>query len=244
MQVYVVLPAYNEQVALPRLLARLASVFATGTATGRVLVVDDGSTDQTADVARAWVPLVELVSHPRNMGLGAAIRTGLTRAADLSGPDDAIVTMDADDTHVPGLIPRMVQTLGEGYDVVIASRYQAGSRTLGVTSVRRSLSWAAGLVFRLFLPMPGVRDYTCGYRAYRAGIIKQAIERWGEEFVDRSDFSSMPRVLLRLRRLGAVATEVPMVLRYDRKPGASKMPVGGNVVGNLKLVWQELREVH
>jgi dolichol-phosphate mannosyltransferase len=150
--------------------------------------------------------------------------------------------MDADDTHIPGLILRMVQTLGEGYDVVIASRYQAGSRTLGVSATRQFLSWGAGLLFRLVLPMRGVRDYTSGFRVYRVASIKRAIQRWGEQFVDRNDFSSMPRVLLRMRRLGAIATEVPMVLRYDLKPSVSKMRVGRNLQANLRLIWQELQE--
>jgi dolichol-phosphate mannosyltransferase len=183
------------------------------------------------------------VAHTSNLGLGAAIRSGLTHAASLAAEDDAIITMDADDTHIPGLIPRLVQTLGEGYDLVIASRYQPGSRTLGVSAVRQLLSWVGNLLFRIALPMKGVRDYTSGYRAYRAGIVKRAIERWGEAFIDRNDFSSMPRVLLRMRRLGAIAAEVPMVLRYDRKTGASKMRVGRNVLANLKLIWQEWREV-
>jgi len=241
-QTIIVLPAYNEEQALPRLLAKLTPLFTEGRLTGRVLVVDDGSRDHTADIVRHWGEPVELVSHPHNMGLGAAIRTGLTQAASLADDEDAIVTMDADDTHSPGLVPRMVATLEEGYDLVIASRYQPGARTLGVSTTRQFLSWGAGWLFRILLPMEGVRDYTSGFRAYRAALIKRAIERWGNQFIDRNDFSSMPRVLLRMRRLGAIAVEVPMVLRYDRKPGASKMRVSGNVMANLKLIWQELRE--
>ena len=137
---FVVLPAYNEEQALPRLLAKLAPLYTEGRLGGRVLVVDDGSRDHTADIARNWGDPVELVSHSHNMGLGAALRTGLTHATRLAAPDDAIVTMDADDTHLPGLVPRMVQILGEGYDLVIASRYQPGSRTLGVSAARRFLS--------------------------------------------------------------------------------------------------------
>lgn len=243
MKTFVVLPAYNEEEALPSLLAKLIPIYSEGRLEGRAIVVDDGSRDRTADVASGWGPSVELVAHTSNLGLGAAIRSGLMRAASLAADDDAIITMDADDTHIPGLIPRLVQTLSEGYDLVIASRYQPGSHTLGVSVARQLLSWVGNLLFRIALPMKGVRDYTSGYRAYRAGMVKHAIERWGEAFIDRNDFSSMPRVLLRMRRLGAIATEVPMVLRYDRKTGASKMRVGRNVLANLKLIWQEWREV-
>jgi len=239
---FVALPAYNEEQALPSLLAKLVPLYHEGRLAGRILVVDDGSHDRTAEIAGDWGDPVEVVSHPHNMGLGAAIRTGLTHAANLAAPDDAIVTMDADDTHSPGLIPRMVQTLGEGYDLVIASRYQPGSRTLGVSAVRRFLSWGAGWLFQIALPMDSVRDYTSGFRAYRAGLVQRAMERWGDRLIDRNDFSSMPRLLLRMRRLGAIAVEVPMVLRYDLKPGVSKMRVGGNIAANLKLIVQELYE--
>ncbi len=165
-KVFVVLPAYNEEEALPRLLTKLAPLYAEAGLVGQIVVVDDGSRDRTAEVAGSWGSPVELVAHPRNLGLGAAIRTGLTHAARWAADDDVIVTMDADDTHIPGLIPRMIATLGEGYDLVIASRYQPGSRTLGVSFRRQFLSWGAGLLFRIVLPMAGVRDYTSGFRAY------------------------------------------------------------------------------
>lgn len=242
MQTFVVLPAFNEQEALPRLLAKMVPLYTEGQLYGRIIVVDDGSRDRTAEIARNWGPPVELLIHPHNMGLGAAIRTGLSYAVSLAADEDAIVTLDADDTHSPGLILRMVQRLNEGYELVIASRYQPGSHTLGVSPLRQFLSWGAGMLFRLFLPMRGVRDYTCGFRAYRADLLKRAFARWGDRLIDRNDFSSMPRLLLRMRRLHAIAVEVPMVLRYDRKPGVSKMNVGRNVLANFKLIWQELVE--
>ena len=151
-QTFVILPAYNEEQALPRLLAKLVPLYTEGRLAGRILVVDDGSRDHTADIAHNWGDPVKLVSHSHNMGLGAAIRTGLTHGTRLAAPDDAIVTMDADDTHIPGLVPRMVQILREGYDLVIASRYQPGSRTLGVSAARRFLSWGGPGCFKSRCP--------------------------------------------------------------------------------------------
>ena len=72
--------------------------------------------------------------------------------------------------------------------------------------------------------------------------MQRAIERWSDRLIDRNDFSSMPRLLLRMRRLDAIAVEIPMILRYDQKPGGSKMRVGDNVTANLKLIVQEMRE--
>jgi dolichol-phosphate mannosyltransferase len=78
------------------------------------------------------------------------------------------------------------------------------------------LSWGAGKLFRVCYPIHGVRDYTCGYRAYRAGFLRRAFEN-DKYFIDQPGFSCMIDILLKLDRLGAIMTEVPLVLRYDLK---------------------------
>ncbi|KAA0265035.1 MAG: glycosyltransferase, partial [Chloroflexi bacterium] len=147
-----------------------------------------------------------------------------------------IVTMDSDDSHAPALIAKMVDKIDEGCDVVIASRYMPESRVVGVSLYRRMLSNGASFLFRLMYPIDGVRDYTCGYRVYRASVLKQAFERWGDDFVNQSGFSVMIDILLKLSRLNVVFGEVPIILRYDRKPGASKMNVGRTVMQTLRLL--------
>jgi dolichol-phosphate mannosyltransferase len=81
-----------------------------------------------------------------------------------------------------------------------------------------------------------VRDYTSGFRAYRAGILAKAFERYGDELVTERSFASMAEILLKLARAGARMSEVPMVLRYDRKGGASKMNVPRTVLKTLALM--------
>jgi glycosyltransferase involved in cell wall biosynthesis len=108
--VWVVLPAYNEQSSLPPLLSAIQSALEPANVPYGVIVVDDGSRDETACVAReasARLP-VELISHDQNRGLAAAIRTGLAAAVERCGPADVIVTMDCDNTHPPRLIPQML----------------------------------------------------------------------------------------------------------------------------------------
>jgi len=112
----------------------------------RISVVDDGSSDETAEVviaAAAEMP-VRLISHPQNQGLAAAIRTGLTAASrDPACGDEIIITMDSDNTHPIGLIPRMVQAVAEGHDIVIASRFRPGARVFGLSIFRRLTSLGA-----------------------------------------------------------------------------------------------------
>jgi len=161
------------------------------------------------------------------------------RALDLATDDDIIVTMDADNTHTPGLLPRMINTLEGGNDVVIASRYQPGARVVGLSPWREFLSTGMRWLFQILLPIRGVRDYSCGYRAYRASILRRAFDLWGEAFISQSGFSCMVDILLKLNRLGAVMTEVPLVLHYENKRGKSKMNVSKTIRETLRLAWRE-----
>ena len=142
--------------------------------------------------------------------------------------------MDSDNTHTPGLIAGMVEGIREGNDVMIASRFRPGARIMGVPLYRRALSILASWTFRLTFPTPNVRDFTSGYRAYRAGLLRKAFETYGDDFVAQSGFSCMVDILLKLRKLGAIMSERPLVLRYDFKYGVSKMHVLRTILGHAR----------
>lgn len=223
MKITVMLPAYNEEKDLPGLLVRIQEALESW-ADYQVLVVDDGSHDRTAQIVRdaaARMP-VTLIQHPVNMGLGAAIRTGLKAASRFDG---VIVTLDADNSQDPALIRAMVDKIDQGYAVVIASRFQPGSQEVGVPLYRLFLSHASSAGIRMIVRYPGARDYTCGFRAYRVDVIRELIARFGDNFLRENGFACMLELLLNVRRLSAPVTEVPLVLRYDLKEGASKMRV-------------------
>ncbi|MBX3729543.1 MAG: glycosyltransferase [Candidatus Sumerlaeia bacterium] len=242
-RLFVSLPAYNEEACLPPLLRSFQRLFATLPPETRphIVVVDDGSADRTAEVvrraARAGVP-VELVQHPQNRGLGEAIKTGLRRVVELStSDDDIVVCMDADNTHPPRFVPGMLETgLSEDADIVIASRYRRGSRQHGVPLHRQAMSLGALVLFRLFLGLPGVRDYTCGYRAYRLRLVRRSFEHYGDRLITRAGFACTDQLLVNMACLGARIREVPFVLRYDRKRGASKLELGTTILETFRLL--------
>jgi dolichol-phosphate mannosyltransferase len=237
----VALPAYNEAQNIGALLDNFENILfgIMGYGFDRLyIVVDDGSADKTQAILREYekkIPLNILI-HERNQGLGPTIRDALKKATDEAKPGDIVITMDADNTHSPGLIPSMVQKILEGHDVVIASRFRKGARVIGLSWFRKSMSIGASLMMRTIFPLEGVRDYTCGFRAYRAELLRKAFDTYGEAFIDQKGFQSMSDILIKLRRFNPIAGEVPMILRYDLKRGSSSMKVGQTVIQTLRLV--------
>lgn len=233
-RVTIVLPAFNEERDLPELLARIRATLSS-VLDYRVVVVDDGSDDKTGEVVRtlARTMPITLISHETNQGLGAAIRTGLRAAAELDG---IVVTLDADNSQGPELIPVMVEQIFNGADVVIASRFQNGAAEVGVPWYRLVLSHGASLTLRALLGFSGVRDYSCGFRAYRLDTLRALIEAYGDNFVRERGFACMLELLINFRRLDAKVAEIPLVLRYDLKGGASKMRIWRTLTRYLVVV--------
>ena len=148
----IVIPARNEAEGLRNLLPRLAAV----TQQGEILVVDDGSTDAPAQIARHNGARV--IGHPYSMGNGAAIKSGARHAM-----GEILVFMDADGQHDPADIPRLLAKLDEGYEMAVGARQADNHASLG----RR---FANGFYNRLASWMTGYRieDLTSGFRAVRA----------------------------------------------------------------------------
>lgn len=232
----IVLPAYNEEEAILPLIKDIKRVLGERFKAFEVIVVNDGSTDNTAKMVSALnLPMVKLIEHTRNKGLSESIKTGLVYSLKNANENDIIVTMDADNTHIPGLIYRMSTFIEEGNDVVIASRYQPGARVIGLTLARKTISFCGNLLFRLLFPTKGVRDYTSGYRAYRAGFLCKAFELWENSFINEPGFSCQVDILLKLRKMQAIMNEVPLILRYDQKESVSKMNLKVTIIDTLKL---------
>jgi dolichol-phosphate mannosyltransferase len=229
--VYVVLSTFNEENKIERLLDRIVESLDEAGLNFKILLLDDGSTDATARIITECANRMPLLikRHDVNKGIGATIRDGLIWAAEIADQRDIIVTMDADDSHTPGLILRMVRMLSEGCDVVIASRYQPGSRTIGAPLSRILLGYLGSLMFRILFPIPGVKDFTCGFRAYRGEVLKEAIRYYGSKLFDQEGFQSIVAILLKLRAMNLVFGEVPMILRYDLKEGASRLNVSRTI---------------
>lgn len=238
MKVVFATPAYNEAANLPQVLGRIRDVMAESGRDYAVVVCDDGSTDGTADVlaeAAADQP-VTVVTHPVNQGYGAAMRDAINAAARLAGRGDVVVTLDADATQDPAYAADMIAAIEAGADVVVASRYAAGSTQRGTSPLRRLLSRGAGSLLTVVFPTRGVRDFSSGFRAIEGGFLARAIEAHGGALVEERGFAATPELLLKLRAAGARFAEVPFTLRYDVKQGESKIRIWRTIGQYLVLI--------
>jgi dolichol-phosphate mannosyltransferase len=240
--IFVVLPAFNEERVIGPTLAALVEAMRGRGQPYRAVLVDDGSSDRTVAVAEEVAArsggelALTVLRHEVNRGLGAGLRTGLYWCVDQAADEDVIVTLDADNTHPPALIPALVAKLGEDCDLAIASRYRSGAEVHGVPAYRRALSDIGRLVFQSLYPIRGVRDYTCCFRAYRAPLLRRARAVYGEELCTARGFEAVMDLLLRLGPLDVRVAEIGFVLDYGERVGQSKMKVLRTIRSTLALL--------
>ncbi|MEH2411167.1 glycosyltransferase family 2 protein [Nostoc sp.] len=245
MSIFVLLPAYNEQESIRPLFKRFQTLQQIFNMEIELILVDDGSSDTTAKTAleesQSLGILLKLVQHPKNAGLGQAIKTGFATFLEISQEGDFLAAMDCDNTQPPELLIKMYDTMIAGsYDIAIASRYRKGSKVIGLSTFRELMSYGASWLFRIAACVPGVRDYTCGYRLYNRTFVTTLDMYYGDSLFTESGFACMIDLLLKAKVLKPKIIEVPMVLRYDQKPTASKMKVIKTITRILKLLLKNL----
>jgi len=212
-RVLVIVPTYNERQNLPLILDRLLGAVPGVDA----LVVDDGSPDGTGDVADARAesdPRVHVLHRTAKQGLGAAYLAGF--AWGLERRYDALVEMDADGSHAPEQLPRLLHALAHA-DLVIGSRYVAGGSVVNWPRNREVLSRGANLYARVALGA-GVHDMTAGYRVYRAAVLR-AVRL---EDVASQGYCFQVDLTWRTLSAGYRVAEVPITFT-ERAIGVSKM---------------------
>lgn len=239
------LPAYNEQTDLPSLLDKIKTTL--GDEPYRLVVINDGSTDETASILKKHQGhlSLDILEHPINRGLGETERDGFEYVAWHAARNDYLVRIEGDDTHEPKYLFNMIEKLKEGFDVVNTSRFQPGGGQMGVNAYRALISRAANLFMRLVFGVRGVRDYSCGFRAYRVAVIQDALKIYGNHLIQMRGlgFTSTLEIIVKLNLMGCRFAEVPFVLRYDQKKGGSKMIGSITMLGYLimgMLYWWPL----
>ncbi len=197
MRVLTAIPVYNEQAHLEPVLAEVLRH------AGDVLVVDDGSTDRTPDLLRAF-PAVQVIRHPHNRGYGAGLRSAFGRA--IEGRYDGLVTIDCDGQHEPSLIPMIAARL-DSADVVSGSRYlQVFDPAQAPPEERRRINVEVTRWLNECLGL-NLTDAFCGFKAYRTPALAR--------FEITDDGYAMPlQVWVQAAAEGMTVVEVPVPLIY------------------------------
>jgi dolichol-phosphate mannosyltransferase len=223
--VAVVIPTYNELANLEEIVTRVRAAAPAAD----ILVVDDNSPDGTGDLADKLAAAddhVRVLHRAGKAGLGAAYVAGFGWA--LERGYDVIIEMDADGSHQPEELPRLLSAL-EGNDLVIGSRWVRGGRVENWPKKREALSRGANTYSRLLLGFP-VHDSTGGFRAYRATTLSKI----GIQDVTSQGYCFQVDLTLRTVRSGLRVAEVPITF-VERTHGASKMSRDIMVEAFLKL---------
>ena len=235
LRVTVIVPTYNERENIALLVTQL---LALPTAV-YVIVVDDNSPDGTGAIVERLATesdgRVGVVHRAGKLGLGTAYIAGFKRA--LAGGADLICTMDADFSHNPRYIPAMVDKIGQGYDLVIGSRYVRGGGASGCTFDRQLLSWGANAFARTMLGLRA-HDTTAGFRCYRSEVLAGM----DLDEIKASGYSFLIEMLYRVQRRGWQVGEVPIVFE-NRRMGTSKISKGEITRALrtvLRLAWARL----
>jgi dolichol-phosphate mannosyltransferase len=222
----VIVPTYNERSNIEKLVEQIFRAVPPA----HILVVDDESPDGTAQLVQelsAKYPRLSCLRRTGERGLGHAYTEGILYALDKDF--DFIGTMDADLSHDPANLPRMLALL-ETCDVVIGSRYIPGGGTVNWAIGRILLSWLANKFAAILLQIPA-HDITSGYRVYR----RNALAWIRTADVKSTGYSFIGEVLYRAYRGGARITESPIIF-HDRTFGVSKLHRREIYLGALNLL--------
>lgn len=219
----VLVPTLNEVEGAPSLVRAVRS----NVQAADILLIDDASPDGTASAIRALGdPQVHVLERHGASGLGPSYldgyRWGLERGY------DRFIQMDADFSHAPADVPRLLSALEQGADVAIGSRYIAGGRVEGWGAVRRSLSKGGSIYSRTILGHP-VHDMTSGFKA----LSRRAVEALDLPTIQSTGYAFQVEVNHRAHVRGLRIVEVPVVF-VDRRAGASKM--SGHIVA--EAIWR------
>lgn len=230
MTTIVVIPTYNEADNLPAITAELLALDVPNL---QLLVVDDDSPDGTGRIAdelaqERYPGRVHVIHRKGKLGLGTAYITGFTRAMELGA--DYVIQMDADFSHSPSYIPKMLEQIKD-YDVVVGSRYVGGGELDERWSWWRwLLSWWANVVWARVILGVRTKDATAGFKCWR----RTALQRIGLERITSNGYVFQVEMAYVSEKLNFRILEIPIYFE-DRRIGQSKMTVPVKIEAALRV---------
>ena len=236
----IILPVYNEGKSIINLIENIFKIKNKLQKDCEIIICNDGGDDDLEYYLKKFNSEIKihLLKNKYNRGLPETIRNLFEFCSTNYSSEDIIVRMDGDNTHDPKYILDMINKINEGYDVVIASRYRKNSINSDIPFKRRVLSNISSYIFRILFRIKNVKEYTCGYRAYRVSIIQKALKTFGNNFIQVKGlgFSCTLEKILKLNIINAKFTEIGFKLNYSKKFEKSKMIFSITMLGYLVLI--------
>jgi dolichol-phosphate mannosyltransferase len=232
-EVAIILPTYCEAGNIADIIHTIENLRLNST----LVVIDDASPDGTQSIVKELklkYRNIILLNRPRKMGLGTAIRDGFRFLLSLPRQPKYIVTMDADYSHDPNDIPKLVKLAKKGYDLVIGSRYCEEGKVKGWTLSRLLISKAANKITGILVKLP-LKDFTSGFRCYSREYINKALPRLHSETYE-IQIETIRQAKLQNSKIG----EIPIVFE-NRKKGKSKL-TPTEIAAFSKYILKVLRE--
>ncbi|MGC1121633.1 MAG: polyprenol monophosphomannose synthase [Candidatus Methanofastidiosia archaeon] len=216
--VYIIIPTYNEAGNIALLLEQIHTISTSLQDYHiEILVADDSSPDGTAEIVRSsaqQLSNIHLLSGPKE-GMGAAYTRAISAVINSC---DIIITMDADFSHPPSMIPQFLDKIEEGYDVVIGSRYIEGGGTPDWSFTRQLISSSANVMARIIAGLYPVHDCTSSYRAIRASFLRKI----SPESLFTKGYAFTTTSLWEYIQKNARICEIPLVF-HNRTRGTTKL---------------------
>jgi glycosyltransferase involved in cell wall biosynthesis len=225
----IVIPAYNEGARIDNALERVLSCVAERRWNAEILVVDDGSSDSTAEIVRRWMqthPNLHLIHNEGNRGKGFSVRNGI-----LQSIGDTVLFTDADLSSPIEEAESLFEALNAGADVAIGSRWlQRQRQTIHQPLYRRFFGRCFNWVTRKIMGLP-YKDTQCGFKAFKRDAAQvifrlQTIERWGFD----------PEILFIARKLGYTIVEVPVTWGHDERSRISYLRDGMKMLEDMARI--------
>ena len=226
---------YNEEESIASVVESIRTCDLSPEYERVVVAVNDGSTDKSQDELdrAARVMPVHTIFFATRQGIPISFAATFDYLREHLADDDVVFTMEADATNDIACVPHMMQALEQGADVVIASRYAPGAKSLGFPWYRLWGSYLINLFLRLLWAVPGAKDYSVLYRAYRGSLLKKYVVD-PHPFRARKSFAVIAEILLQVSKYTSKITEVPLLYDYSLKKGKSKMKL-------MQTLWEYTR---
>ncbi len=226
----VIIPAYNEAKRLPLTLIDVDKHLSQQEYSYEIIVVNDGSTDATAEIVNRFRPLIEnlkLIDNKENRGKGAVVRQGM-----LAAKGNWRVFMDADNSTTIVEFNKMMPYLDQGYEVVIGSRYVKGAKMNPPQPIQKRIMGRAGNIFIQLMALRGIKDSQCGFKCFSEEAAERVfplvkINRWGFDI----------EALALARALGYEVKEMPVHWVNDARTHVSSRAYLQVLAETVKIRW-------